>query len=57
MWKELFSQFHLQDYNFRGGSRKDSLWPALQIYTVENGTHVKSVKVTSICCRYYNLEV
>ena len=29
----------------------------LQIYTVENGTQVKRVKVTSICCPYYNVEV
>ena len=29
----------------------------LQIYTVENGTHVKSVKVTSICHRYYHVKV
>ena len=29
----------------------------LQIYTVENGTRVKSVKVTSICRPYYNVEV
>ena len=30
---------------------------ALQIYTAGNGTHVKNVKVTSICRRYYNVEV
>ena len=24
---------------------------------MENGTHVKNVKVTSICSRYYNVEV
>ena len=29
----------------------------LQIYTAGNGTHVKNVKVTSICRRYYNVEV
>ena len=29
----------------------------LQIYTVENGTHVKGKKVTSICCRCYYVEV
>ena len=25
------------------------------MYTVENGTHVKSVKVTNICHRYYSV--
>ena len=29
----------------------------LQIYTAGIGTHVKSVKVTSICHRYYNVKV
>ena len=29
----------------------------LQIYTAGNGTHVKNVKVISICRRYYNVEV
>ena len=29
----------------------------LQIYTVENGTRVKSVKVTSICRPYYNVKM
>ena len=29
----------------------------LQTYTVENGMHVKSVKVTSIWSIYYNTEV
>ena len=31
--------------------------PTLQIYTAGNGTDVKNVKVTSICRRYYNVEV
>ena len=30
---------------------------ALQIYTAGIGTHVKSVKVTSICHRYYHVKV
>ena len=29
----------------------------LQIYTAGIGTHVKSVKVTSICHRYYHVKV
>ena len=38
--------------------QRDKLSPnTLQIYTAGNGTHVKNVKVTSICCRYYNVEV
>ena len=32
-------------------------YSTLQIYTMENGTPVKSVKVTSICHTYYNVEV
>ena len=32
--------------------QKNSAMATLQIYTAENGTHVKNVKVTSICRRY-----
>ena len=38
----------------KGSSTFDS---TLQIYTAGNGTHVKNVKVTSICRRYYNVEL
>ena len=34
-----------------------SLTYTLQIYTAGIGTHVKSVKVTSICHRYYHVKV
>ena len=37
--------------------RLDDIKTTLQIYTAGNGTHVKNVKVTSICRRYYNVEV
>ena len=30
---------------------------SLQMYTAGIGTHVKSVKVTSICHRYYHVKV
>ena len=33
------------------------IWATLQIYTAGIGTHVKSVKVTSICHRYYHVKV
>ena len=34
-----------------------TILPTLQIYTVETGTPMKSVNVTSICHTHYNVEV
>ena len=47
-----------QDNSFTTWMRPNKLAKTtLQIYTAGNGTHVKNVKVTSICRRYYNVEV
>ena len=61
---QLNSTANLQLGKFKSSSHEDDPDPwydmkhyTLQIYTAGIGTHVKSVKVTSICHRYYHVKV